>query len=1028
MPRKEEWKIANIFISSTFRDMYSERDHLVKRVFPKLRAMLLRYKIQLQEYDLRWGVSEDQILTGGALKACLNVIDESRPFFLGLVGERYGTPPSENDISVLFKRFNCSEDEMRSKSITQLEVAYGLTAVDREPVDALFMLRDPLPKIDEQSILNAFCFETDSFKIKNQESFRKDISKLSSPHVSVASYPAVIDGILCLSSDVNTACLNDVPGAEQKGNMLFLPVASLAGMKPHQIHACDSLRGFLKISGLDEFEATVYQQLKRLILHKFGMDEENPPTKEDISLQSRNLIFVDRLLGKDSYVNRSDAEQFIRKYVENDSLLPLFISGGEGYGKTATLTYLYREWLHAEEPAVHAVFVGGEATSATRDSVLSSLFPEVIHHETGDSRWDRKRVMQNVRRLKETDGRKTVIIIDGVDLLTDLEEDCSFSWVPERLPEGTKLLICFSSNTRLGIHLKEALSYRNKVILVYNFTGLSLHEKEALLIKFSKQTGKVVTKEQGQILTNNTGLNTPLLVAAALTELRFHGCHESIDDKVQSVGEDVISRILERFSDDYGVLFAIHLYALIASHRYGVSETELLQLMKNLHPDMDEDNFYALLRELRPWLLIERDILFFANEQLKQACLSLLAKRAVAVRKILQCVSSFLEERLVCADHDEDLYFRHAAELLWQYYQLKDGELAEAALSRSDILAGTIQYPGSLGILIGLIHERKMRHSVISGILKGAAGQFEGVGGCKRSKVCINLSGLLSCLLHLEQQDDEPIRQVVTGLNKQIADLNSNVGDRFCVQAQQALHTRRHSLRTMNKLWDELSSVPSGVEERYLHGMFASRLVCLSSIKMLGRKALWNAGLVHAQQAIDGFMQFDEPDMYFQASLNKAALLGQKSTQAAGLIYIDLINWCNAVYGPNSYEYTCEAKFCYANLLLSHFGHSEKADLIHASDLFEEVYRKRSFFFSRDSYDAVKALYSKFQCLYLLGEFQQAFELFRTERDVLEMVLESPLAFDRLGLQILKRVMTASGDEEAVALINQAEKKIGDML
>jgi len=35
------WKTARVFISSTFRDMHAERDHLVKVVFPELRERLV---------------------------------------------------------------------------------------------------------------------------------------------------------------------------------------------------------------------------------------------------------------------------------------------------------------------------------------------------------------------------------------------------------------------------------------------------------------------------------------------------------------------------------------------------------------------------------------------------------------------------------------------------------------------------------------------------------------------------------------------------------------------------------------------------------------------------------------------------------------------------------------------------------------------------------------------------------------------------------------------------------------------------
>ena len=54
------WKSAHIFISSTFRDMQAERDHLVRFVFPRLRETLLRHRIHFVDVDLRWGVTSAQ--------------------------------------------------------------------------------------------------------------------------------------------------------------------------------------------------------------------------------------------------------------------------------------------------------------------------------------------------------------------------------------------------------------------------------------------------------------------------------------------------------------------------------------------------------------------------------------------------------------------------------------------------------------------------------------------------------------------------------------------------------------------------------------------------------------------------------------------------------------------------------------------------------------------------------------------------------------------------------------------------------
>jgi hypothetical protein len=42
------------------------------------------------EVDLRWGVTDEQKAEGAVLPICLAEIDRSRPYFLGLLGQRYG--------------------------------------------------------------------------------------------------------------------------------------------------------------------------------------------------------------------------------------------------------------------------------------------------------------------------------------------------------------------------------------------------------------------------------------------------------------------------------------------------------------------------------------------------------------------------------------------------------------------------------------------------------------------------------------------------------------------------------------------------------------------------------------------------------------------------------------------------------------------------------------------------------------------------------------------------------------------------
>ena len=87
------WHTIRVFVSSTFRDMHVERDRLVRFVFPELRERCVKRHLHLVDVDLRWGVTEEEAEQGKALTVCLDEIERCRPFFVGLLGERYGFVP-----------------------------------------------------------------------------------------------------------------------------------------------------------------------------------------------------------------------------------------------------------------------------------------------------------------------------------------------------------------------------------------------------------------------------------------------------------------------------------------------------------------------------------------------------------------------------------------------------------------------------------------------------------------------------------------------------------------------------------------------------------------------------------------------------------------------------------------------------------------------------------------------------------------------------------------------------------------------
>ena len=94
-------RVIRVFVSSTFRDMQAERDELVLKIFPQLRRLCEERGVTWGEIDLRWGISDEQKADGQVLPICLEEIKRCRPYFIGLLGERYGWIPTAISDEVL---------------------------------------------------------------------------------------------------------------------------------------------------------------------------------------------------------------------------------------------------------------------------------------------------------------------------------------------------------------------------------------------------------------------------------------------------------------------------------------------------------------------------------------------------------------------------------------------------------------------------------------------------------------------------------------------------------------------------------------------------------------------------------------------------------------------------------------------------------------------------------------------------------------------------------------------------------------
>jgi len=135
---------VRIFLSSTFRDFGEERDLLVRKVFPALRTRLKVRFVELVDVDLRWGITVEEAERGEVLPICLAEIDRSRPYFIGMLGERYGwIPPHEVYAPDFLERQPWLKKHRGGKSVTELEILHGVLNNRHMKGRAFFYFRSP---------------------------------------------------------------------------------------------------------------------------------------------------------------------------------------------------------------------------------------------------------------------------------------------------------------------------------------------------------------------------------------------------------------------------------------------------------------------------------------------------------------------------------------------------------------------------------------------------------------------------------------------------------------------------------------------------------------------------------------------------------------------------------------------------------------------------------------------------------------------------------------------------------------------
>ncbi|MGO9531441.1 MAG: tetratricopeptide repeat protein [Syntrophobacteraceae bacterium] len=560
-----------VFISSTFRDMVEERDELMTHAWPELRRFCHERQVELVEVDLRWGIAEEQNTRKETLKLCLDEIRACRPFFIGLLGERYGWVPSDDAFTADLKEEQPWLKDLHGKSVTELEILHGVLNNPDMAGRAFFYFRDPR---------------------------------------FIESVPA--------DKKADFAAENAESAAKQKQLKSLIQQTCAAKKIPLRENYPDPVK----------LAALVLEDLKAVIEAQFPI--ENIPDALTREARDHEAFAETR---RRTYIGRPDYCEVLDRHATGDGT-PLVLLGDSGSGKSALLANWLAHW-HTAHPKdfVFQHYIGGTPDSAEHWRLMSRLVaeikrwtddPEELPKSHDDLLKDFPVWLVKARIKAERDDVRCLLllVLDALNQLEDRDHARLLGWLPEHPFTGALRLVV----STLPGDMLEAVTPRGWKSL--RVEPLTPDERRRMIEHYLARFGKKLDAPQLERIADAPAAANPLYLKILLDELRVTGTHDRLDKRLQDylAATDIptlLKKVLSRYQHDYerdrkGLVSEA--LGLIWAARRGLSETELLRLLKPANlPQLPLAIWTPLGAALEESLVDRGGILNFAHDFLRTA-------------------------------------------------------------------------------------------------------------------------------------------------------------------------------------------------------------------------------------------------------------------------------------------------------------------------------------------------------------------------------------------------------------------------
>ncbi len=486
--------MKSIFVSSTFRDMQSERDILAQQVIPSLNIYAREYGENIRFIDLRWGVNTAELgsVEGNkkVLSVCLDEIDNTRPYMIVLVGERYGwIPPADLLQTAADSKSHPLYDY--EKSVTELEIEYGALGENANLSHCLFYFREPL-KIEDIP---------DEFKGAYLELNPAIEMKLLALKEKIKKSGALIKSYSCEWDN------------QSFGLSVPLSFAKTVEEDVKNLFA----RDFEKLKGLswqqrEEISGALFAQQKAAQFSaRYSVLEA---IETEIKKSETNLFLMQGVAGS----GKSTVMAKLRERLSDENETFFFACGNSARSQTAfdllkQIVYKLEMLTDAEEHFGDEDTTYNSGNEAGESRARESLSEDGKAKKKTLEEWRDKFSELAVSYTKKTN-KPLYIIADALDQLAEDETAKTFSWLSPFLPEGVTVIASMLDSFEIPIFYPLQSSSKQ-----YLLEKLSKEEIPQIIGSIVKSNGKELSEVVTERLSALLGAENPLYISLALQRL-----------------------------------------------------------------------------------------------------------------------------------------------------------------------------------------------------------------------------------------------------------------------------------------------------------------------------------------------------------------------------------------------------------------------------------------------------------------------------------------------------------------------------